>query len=79
MKGYFISQEKAIELGLLENPAISANLQKVIIAITEKDVIEHQVANENKAFALTDKKIEEVSNWFYKNYYEAFLENNFKE
>lgn len=77
MKGYFISQEEATKLGLLENSAVSLNLQKVIIAITENDVVEYQMSNEKKVQILSEQKIEETANWFYRNYYDSFLETNF--
>jgi len=38
MKGYFISEEKAKELGLLEKLELTKNMQKVIVAITETNI-----------------------------------------
>jgi len=78
MKGYFITTEKAKELGLLSNPDVNSNLQKVIIAVTLKDVSEYQIEHAKNPLEPTTEKIEETANWFYKNYYDVFLESNFQ-
>jgi hypothetical protein len=77
MKGYYISIEKANELGLLENPITSSKLQKVIIAITENDVLHYEIRNEKYLTEVSDEKIEATANWFYRNYFDSFLEINF--
>lgn len=79
MKGYFILADEAEELSLLENPNIASRLQKVIIVITEKDVLEYQASRGKRPLKLPDKKIEETAIWFYKNYYDGFMESNFPE
>jgi hypothetical protein len=42
MNGYFITTEKANELGFLENPIIASHLLKTIVVITQNDISEHQ-------------------------------------
>lgn len=57
MQGYFITEEKAIEFGLLKNPLISAELQKTIIVITERDISEY-----HKDFHFSESKSNEIAN-----------------
>ncbi|MDQ3019635.1 MAG: hypothetical protein M3R36_03560 [Bacteroidota bacterium] len=44
-------------------------MQKVVIAITDKDV------KECKDVDLTKEKSEEYANWFYKNYFDSIMES----
>ncbi len=70
MKGYFISQEDAKRLGLLDNSKIVSNLQKTIIAITENDL-----QNEYPNLNVQEQKVTEFAKWFYENYYQTLLES----
>lgn len=69
MNGYFISKEKAEQLGLLDNPYVASNLQKTIVVITQNDISEYQ-----QDVRADENKINEMANWFYKNYYENLME-----
>jgi len=75
MLGYFIPENKAITLGLLDNSANSAEFQKVIIAITIKGIEEYINSNSFNIENIPDERINNISNWFYKNYYDAFMES----
>lgn len=79
MRGYFITKKQANELGLMDNPEIASKLQKVIIAVTDKDVLDYYINQGISISELSEKKIEETAEWFYKNYYDAFLESNFQK
>ncbi len=68
MKGYFISDEKAKELGLLDKPNIAPHLQKTIVAITQNDISEYQ-----QNVQLEEHQINEMANWFYENYYDNLI------
>jgi|GEM_PF-3715078 len=70
MNGYFILEDQAKKLGLIDDPQYSFALQKTIIAITENDVNEF---NENSK--LTVKNVKDIQIWFYQNYYDVFMEN----
>jgi hypothetical protein len=78
MNGYFIPTAKAIELEFLDNPNIKKDLQKIIIAITDKDVEEYKDTFEINEFNLTEEKSEEYANWFYKNYFSSIMESILK-
>lgn len=69
MNGYFISKEKAEQLGLLDNPNVVSNLQKTIVVITQNDISEHQ-----QNVLIDENKINGMANWFYKNYYEDLID-----
>ena len=75
MEGYYISKQKAIELGLLEKSEIVNELQNVIIAITETDIIEYQNNSTNNLRTFSDKEKIEIANWFYSEYYDSFMES----
>lgn len=64
MNGYFISNEKANELGLLDNPIVASHLQKTIVVITQNDISKRQ-----PNVQLDENQINEMANWFYKIYY----------
>ncbi|MFH1861973.1 MAG: hypothetical protein ABH878_04090 [bacterium] len=68
MQGYFIPAEKAEELDLLNNPEIRTELQATIIVVTKQDL------NVESYPELNDAQLEEIANWFYRNYYDCFLE-----
>jgi hypothetical protein len=68
MLGYFILKEKAEELGLLSNPTISAEMQETIVAITNKDLLDEI------NITLSEEQLKEIASWFYKNYYDCFIE-----
>ena len=70
MNGYFITEEQAKELGLLNNPEINLHLQKTIVVITENDI-----KNSKENIKLSKLKINEMANWFYKNYYNGLIES----
>jgi hypothetical protein len=74
MKGYFISDHKAEELGLIKNPKTFNELQKSLITITETDLNEYQKNQNNKNLKITRKKLDEISNWFYSCYYDNLME-----
>jgi alpha/beta superfamily hydrolase len=75
MNGYFISSEKAQQLGLLNNPSIRSELQKTIIAVTDKDVLEYQDTFNLKRSELSEEEMEKYANWFYKNYFYSIMES----
>lgn len=75
MNGYFISEKNAKELGLLQIESFAKNSQKTIIAITEKDIEDYQGNDELPAKKLDKKRKNEMSDWFYKNYYETLMES----
>jgi hypothetical protein len=77
MNGFFISKEKAIELGLTENPIIASELQNVIIAITDRDIFEYQEEHELPKVSYSDDVLNSTGIWFYKNYYYGFMESFF--
>ena len=78
MKGYFISEDNARALGLFNIDAFAKKSQKTIIVITENDVSDISKKAGCSEANLGNKKINEMSSWFYRNYYEDLIES-FKE
>ncbi len=69
MKGYYITEEYAKQLGWLDNQEIQKVLQKTLIAITINDLLDYDIDIENKS-----EIIKEHSNWFYEKYFETIIE-----
>jgi len=75
MKGFFISEENANELGLLELKSFSEKSQKTIIIVTENDINDFTAKAQFSNIDLDNEKIKGMSLWFYKNYYDSLLES----
>ncbi len=73
MNGFFVLEEQAKKLGLVDDPKYSSALQNVIITITEKDIQEYCKSN-NINSTLTQENITEFQQWFYQNYYNSTME-----
>ena len=75
MKGFFISEENANELGLLDLKSFSEKSQKTIIIVTENDINDFTAKAQFSNIDLDNEKIKGMSLWFYKNYYDSLLES----
>lgn len=77
MKGYFISSETAKNFGLLDNHKIKNELQKVFIAVTDRDALEYSenaLKSRNLSEVIPEKIYDEIGNWFYKIYYDGLID-----
>jgi hypothetical protein len=70
MQGFFITQDIADKLGLLQNPETASLLQKTVIVITENDL-----QNEYPNLDLSQEQLADFSKWFYENYYQSLMES----
>ncbi len=75
MKGYFISTENAKTLGLLDLKSFHLKSQKTIIVITENDIKYFRKKAKLCKKNINDNKINDISSWFYKNYYDSLMES----
>ena len=69
MKGFFITKENAEQLDLLQNPETASLLQKTVIVITEND-LEYECPE----VELSQEKVDSLSLYFYRYYYQGLME-----
>ena len=74
MQGYFISNEQAQELGLINDSNFLQKAQKTVIVITEKDFVE-----ENTNFDFSNANFEQFATHFYEHYFQSIMESFFAE
>ncbi|TAE49594.1 MAG: hypothetical protein EAZ06_07655 [Cytophagales bacterium] len=85
MKGFFITEESAKSLGLLQNDDFLKNSYKTAIVVTQLDfqnVIDEAIEQNDtqyKNIKLKEKDFEEYANWFYENYYDGIMESFFQD
>ena len=73
MKGYFVSTDQAIKLGLSDD--LLAKMQKTVIVITQNDIINHS----EKKLPNQDVFFDELADWFYRQYFDGMMVSFSKE
>lgn len=73
MKGYFISEEIAQKMDLLNNIEFKENAQKTVIVITENDF------KENGETEIETLDFSNFATLFYQEYYNSIIESFFSQ